>query len=173
MSKSKRPSIQGQKHSDLFQTDPAALFPLLPFIPPIWRIWESAAGKGQLMRWLNEFEGRTCYGSDIIYGHDFLTQDLGYQYDCIVTNPPYSIKTRWIKRCYELGKPFALLLPYTAMEGRDKEPRQQLYMRYGVDLLFLKNRVKFTTPNGKKGGSWFPAMWLTWKILPERIMFEE
>lgn len=177
MGESKRPKIQGQNHSDLFLTDPAALWPLVPFLNPAWRIWECACGddKTPLLDWLGFFEGFSVVGTDIrgFGGVDFLTGEPSGPWDCIVTNPPYSIKTQWIRRCYELGKPFALLLPYTAMEGHDKEPRQPLYKKYGVDLLFLKNRVKFTTPNGKKGGSWFPAMWLTWKILPERIMFEE
>lgn len=176
MGKTKRPVNQGQNHSDFFLTDPSALWPLLPYLKKDWKIWECACGvkRQPLLDWLGYFEGYNIVGTDLneYGGIDFLTTEPSNPWDAIVTNPPYSIKTQWIRRCYSLGKPFALLLPYTAMEGYYNEPRQQMYKEYGVDLLFLRNRVKFETPNGKKGGSWFPAMWLTWKMLPERIVFE-
>lgn len=154
------------KTSDLFQTDPVALGPLLPFLRPFKRIWEPAAGKGFLARSL-EFEGHEVVSTDIDRGFDFL-ELKARECDAIVTNPPYSIKDAWIERCYGIGKPFALLLPYTALEGNR---RQALYRRHGVDLLFLPRRVEFTTPSGKKGGAWFPVAWFTYKILPERMIF--
>ena len=39
------------------------------------------------------------------------------QFDCIITNPPFSLKQEFLQRCYELGKPFALLLPLTTFES--------------------------------------------------------
>jgi len=33
--------------------------------------------------------------------------------DIIITNPPYSLKEEFFKRAYELGKPFAFLMPLT------------------------------------------------------------
>jgi hypothetical protein len=160
-----RPQTSG-KTSDLFQTDPAALEPLLPFLRPFKRIWEPAAGMGFLARSL-EFEGHEVVLTDIDRGFDFLEIEAR-ECDAIVTNPPYSIKDAWIDRCYDIGKPFALLLPYMALEGNR---RQALYRRYGVDLLFLPRRVVFITPSGKKGGAWFPTAWFTYKMLPERMIF--
>lgn len=168
----KRPKrIQPQtsgKTSDLFQTDPAALEPLLPFLRPFKRIWEPAAGKGYLAMSL-KFEGHDVTLTDIDRGFDFLDTEPR-DCDAIVTNPPYSIKDAWLERCYEIGKPFALLLPYTALEG---QRRQNLYRRHGIDLLMLPRRVTFTTPSGKKGGAWFPVAWFTYKMLPERMIFSQ
>jgi hypothetical protein len=113
-------------------------------------------------------EGREVVATDLSCGVDFFEMDL--RHDAIVTNPPYSIKDPWLERCYELGKPFALLLPLTALEGIK---RQALYRKYGLDVLFLPRRVEFTTPSGKKGGAWFPVAWFTYKMLPERIIFAE
>lgn len=167
--KTKRPTIQGVKHSDLFQTCPSALFPLLPYLRGFNRLWEPACGKMKLVNWLREQEGYDVLASDIHCGWDFLEKAPHPDtYDCIITNPPYSIKNQWIERCYDLQKPFALLLPYTALEGQKRQP---LYRENGLDLLFLPNRVKFTTPSGKQGGAWFPVAWFTWGILPERIIF--
>ena len=172
MAESRRPSIQGTNHSDLFLTDPMALWPLLPYLAPFPLIWEPACGyeKKPLVGALR-LEGFGVIGTDIRQGpeNDFLTHFINPKaYDAIVTNPPYSIKDQWIARCYELGKPFALLLPYTALEGIR---RQALYRKHGIDLLVLPKRVPFTTPSGKKGGAWFPCAWFTYKMLPERLIF--
>ena len=90
-------------------------------------------------------------------------------YDCIVTNPPYSLKEEFLKRCYELGKPFALLMPLTALES---EKRQKLYRKYGIQLIIPNKRFNFETPSGKGGGSWFATAWFTWGLnLPKDLMF--
>ena len=90
-------------------------------------------------------------------------------FDCIVTNPPFSLKDRFLERCYDLGKPFALLLPLTALEGKD---RQSFYKKYGIQLIVPDSRINFYTPDGKNSGSWFLSAWYTWKMkLPHDINF--
>jgi hypothetical protein len=43
-------------------------------------------------------------GCNVVYDNiDFYNNDIG---DCIVSNPPFSNKTRVINRLYELDKPF-------------------------------------------------------------------
>lgn len=174
MGKTKKPKIQGQNHSDLFLTDPQALFPLLPYLNPKWHLWEPACGdeKTPLLDWLGFFEGFSITGTDIrgYGGVNFLTETPTKDFDAVITNPPYSIKNQWIERCYELEKPFALLMPYTTLES---PRRQKLFREHGIELLILPKRVDFTTPSGKKGGAWFPVAWFCWKILPERIIFAE
>jgi hypothetical protein len=91
------------------------------------------------------------------------------KWEAIVTNPPYSIKNEFIARAYELGKPFAFLVPYAALETPF---RQGLYKKHGVQCLFLDHRINFETPSGQGSGSWFPVMWLTWKLLPKQLMFQ-
>ena len=51
--------------------------------------------------------GYKCLSSG---NRDFLTDDVPVGVDVIITNPPYSKKDKFIKRCYQLKKPFALLL---------------------------------------------------------------
>ena len=51
-----------------------------------------------------------------IYGiNDFLTKD--YEFDYLITNPPYSNKDEIIARCIETGRPCALVLPIDALGG--------------------------------------------------------
>lgn len=170
---SRRPKLQGSGHADNFQTPATALEPLFPYLNRSWHIWEPSAGKGNLVSGLCRAEFRVT-GSDIlpdseerlfIIGEvDFLTQELGPSVapvDCIITNPPFSLKDEFLTRCYALGKPFALLLPFTALEG---QVRQALYREHGLELIVLPRRVNFETPSGKGSSSWFGTAWFTWKL---------
>ena len=162
-----KPPTMQQGSSDDFQTPDYALDILIPWLKKEWIIWECGAGKGNIVRYL-EKQGFTVKGSDILTGVDFLTSKME-PFDCIVTNPPFSLKDDFIKRCYDLGKPFALLLPLTALEGKD---RQSLYKKYGIQLIVPDSRINFYTPDGKNSGSWFLSAWYTWKMnLPHDINF--
>jgi len=156
-----------QGHRNDFQTPPEALSPLLPYISKDWWIWEPACGKGNLTNELNRLDYQ-CIGSDILTGWDFLKDEMP-AYDCIITNPPYSIKHKFIARCYELGKPFALLMPLTALET---EYRQSLYSKYGLQIILMPKRINFETPSGNGSGSWFATAWFTnWMKLPNDINY--
>ena len=145
---------------DCFQTPPIALEPLYPHLKKEWIIWEPACGTGQLSTALAK-RGFTVRGTDIIGGFDFLTFEPEH-FDCIVTNPPYSLKEEFLKRCYALGKPFALLLPLTALEGQERQP---LFEKHGVEIIIFDKRINFVTPEGKQAsGSWFMTAWFTWGL---------
>ena len=52
----------------------------------------------------------------VVYGiRDFMTRD--YQFDYLITNPPFSYKDRIIERCINTGKPCVLLLPLDTLGG--------------------------------------------------------
>jgi hypothetical protein len=159
---------QKQGSPDDFQTPPKAVIPLLPYLPKNWRIWECAAGKGNLVRAL-ESQGYQTHGSDILTGTDFLTSPPPDPFDCIVTNPPYSLKDGFLDRTYSYGKPFALLMPLTALEG---ERKHQLYREHGIQLIIPNQRINFETPYGSDMGSWFTTAWFSWKLsLPRDLVF--
>ena len=85
--------------------------------------------------------------------------------DCgAIEASPRSIKTEFIKKCYEYKKSFALLLPLTALEGVE---RSIMFSEYGIELLVFDKRIDFT---GKKA-CWFNTSWFCHSILPEKLMF--
>ena len=56
------------------------------------------------------------YDPFAIYGiTDFLTNQ--YEFDYLITNPPYSNKDKIIARCIETGKPCVLVLPIDTLGG--------------------------------------------------------
>jgi len=165
--KTKKPKLLMNGHSDEMQTPKEAIKYLLPYLKKEWIIWECAWGGGSLARHLRA-EGFEVIGENV---KDFLDVNNKINFDCIVTNPPYSLKEEFLKRAYELGKPFAFLMPLTALEGKK---RGELYRKYGIQLIIPNKRINFITPSGKGSGSWFQTAWFCWKLnLPKDLNFVE
>jgi len=143
-------------YADDFQTPSIALKTLLPYLNKDWLIWECAEGKGNLTKAFEE-GGFEVIGTDIRNGKDFMIYQPN-EFDCIITNPPYSIKQKFLERAYSLHKPFAFLLPLTTFETAK---RQKLFKKYGLEVIFLDKRINFETPSGKGSGAWFAVAWFT------------
>ena len=161
-----KPPLQ-QGSSNDFQTPIYGIEPLLPYLKKSWTIWECAQGNKNIVNFLTK-EGYKVIGSDILTGEDFLTWKPE-EFDCIVTNPPYSIKQKFLERCYKLGKPFALLLPLTTFETRK---RQKLFEDHynETKFIFLDKRINFETPTGKSSSAWFATMWVCYKLELPKIL---
>lgn len=146
---------------DRCQTPFYALDPLLPYLSKSWIIWESAAGDGQIVAKL-ELSGFNVVSSDILTGQSFFNY-LPPAWDCQVTNPPYSIKYHWLNRSYQIGKPFALLLP---LETLGAAQGQKLFEKFGIEIILLNKRINFNMPNkGYTGsGAQFPVAWFTFGL---------
>ena len=139
--------------SDEFQTPSYAVAPLLPYLPREWSIWEPSCGKGHLVQALRE-AGHSVEATDILTGNDFLTCDPP-DFDCIVTNPPFSLHTNFIRRCFEYEKPFALLLPAYVLEGAE---RQEMWRGSDVSVLYPDKRITFEGSAAKQS----PAITTCW-----------
>ncbi len=76
-------------------------------------------------------------------------------WDVIVTNPPFSLKEKWVARTMEFGKPWALLLPIGALGVR----RSYLNVFLSeCQIILPPKRIDFT---GKKS-PWQYCAWYTW-----------
>jgi hypothetical protein len=152
---------------DHFDTPDYAIEPLLKYIMPEWTVWEptDTVGKSRITALLRNNGNRVI--STGIAELDFILGKPDFDFDCIVTNPPYSVKNDFIFQCMEWRKPFALLMPLTALEG---VRRGSMYRSMGRDfgVLVLDRRVEFT------GGSvWFNTSWFCYGILPGQLIFAE
>ena len=97
---------------------------------------------------------------------DFLKDKANFEFDVIITNPPYSLKNEFLKKCYEYQKPFMLLLPLTALEGKE---RNKLYRKYGIEVIVLDKRINFMK---EKKNVWFNTSWFCHGICKEKLNFE-
>lgn len=164
----KKLKVQSKGRPDDYQTPESALIMLIPFLDRNWVVGECASGKGNLVRGFKKMKFRVL-GTDMKF--DFIRNEIADDYDVIVTNPPYSIKEKFLSRCYELGKPFALLMPLTALES---EKRQSLFREYGIQLIIPNRRINFETPSGESSSCWFATAWFTKGLnLPNDLTFFE
>lgn len=143
---------------DACQTPAYAIDPILPYLQEGWTIWEPACGEGLLEGALYD-SGFYVIPTDILTGQNFFKYEPE-NWDCLVTNPPFSIKYQWLERCYKLGKPFALLLP---VETLGAKAAQEQFIQYGLEVIFLNRRVNFKMPKKGFDGSaaQFPVAWFT------------
>jgi len=127
-------------------------------------VWECASGTNNISDYLNKL-GINVISTDIEHGVDFLGSD--YDCDIIITNPPYSLKNVFLKRAFELGKPFAMLLPLTTLESA---VRNDLFRDKNIQVLIPNKRFDFT---GKKN-CWFATAWFCWKMkFPKQLNFRK
>jgi hypothetical protein len=167
-------------------TPPYALAPMIPYLKALeqkhydnhlaFTIWEPACGTGMLSDELSS-NNFSVFSTDIESNFvdlnalaDFFTKhpiDSQFQ----LTNPPYGIKAKWIIRSFELGTPFALLVPVETLAITRLHP---YFKKYGFEVMLLDNRIDFKMPdidNWLDSSSQFPTMWLCHGILPEKTMF--
>ena len=150
---------------DELYTPEYAITPLLKYLPKDAIIWECTDfGDSNITKVLrkNGFKVVNTNKTEI----DFLKDDIDFNFDIIITNPPYSLKNQFIRKCYEYKTPFCLLLPITSLEGIE---RGKMYRKNGIELLVLDKRIDF---NGK-GKNWFNTSWFCWKVLPKQLIFKE
>jgi len=90
-------------------------------------------------------------------------------YDCIISNPPFSKKDKVLQRLTELNKPYAVLLPLPSLQGQSRFP----YLQDCQALIFDK-RINFYK-NEKQTeivkGCAFASIFICKDMLPKDLMF--
>jgi hypothetical protein len=158
--------VYNYNNGDELFTKENAIIPLLEFIPKDAVVWECAEKKaldGNITKLLRK-NGIKVITTSIHNGEDFLLTDLPKGVTHIITNPPFSLKNEFLKRCYEHNLPFALLLPTNTLDG---VARFNMYQN-GLELLLFDRRVSY---EGSKSSPPFASGWFCNKILPEKIVF--
>ena len=157
------------KASDEVYTPEYAVRPILKYIWPgeiVWCPFDKAD---------SEYVKLISKTNEVIYSHIDEGQNFFYyepeHYNVIISNPPFSCKDNVIKRLYELGKPYAVLLPIPSLQGQTRFP----YMKDCQALIFDK-RINYYTSLEKKEtqkGVSFGSFYLRRNFLPKDLIFEE
>lgn len=157
--------MQQEKNDELYTPD-EAIIPILKYLDHNLIYWECTDfGESNITKVLraNEFKVVSTNKEQL----DFIKEKANFEFDVIITNPPYSLKNEFIKRCYEYNKPFMLLLPLTALEGKE---RNKLYKDKGIEVIVLDKRINFMKT---KKNVWFNTSWFCWRICNKQLNFEE
>lgn len=135
---------QFQKNDEYF-TPSYAVYPIMKRLKEGATIWCPFDTKeSEYVKVLSE------HGFTVIHGHIRTGQDFFQaavpDCDYIISNPPYSLKSKVIKRLYEIGKPFAMLVNFQGIF--DSRERFRMFKENRVEMLWLSPRVNYLTGNG-------------------------
>lgn len=157
--------MKNGKNDELYTPDYAIKL-LLKYLPKDKIIWECTDfGSSNITKLLKQHDYKVI--STHKDNFDFLTDTPNFDFDMIITNPPYSLKNEFLKKCYQYDKPFCLLLPLTSLEGIE---RGKMFREKGIDVLVLDRRCDFMD---NKKSNWFNTSWFCYKVLPKQLIFEE
>ena len=108
--------------------------------------------------------------SHINNGVDFFERNI---YDCIVSNPPYSLKAEVFETLFGTGKPFAMLVGVVGLF--ESQRRFTMFANNTFEIMYMNKRISYhkdfesdkTALNPP-----FSSVWLTSGVLPQQIVFE-
>ncbi len=137
--------------NDEYYTPKYAVSILKPYMNKEWKTIWCPFDK----EWSNYVNLLGEWGYNVIHTHidydqDFLTYDPDFEFDAIISNPPFSIKNQILNKCYEYGKPFCLLLPYTMFFAKSSIRT----VGDNVQFLMIDDRISY---DGKRANfnSWY------------------
>ena len=101
------------KKNDELYTPKILVEPIIQYIPKDFVVWcPFDTETSEFVLCLKEKGYKVIY-SHIWQGQDFFNYEPE-EYDCIISNPPFSIKLQVFDRLFKLNKPFAILMNATA-----------------------------------------------------------
>lgn len=157
--------MQKPKNDELYTPD-EAIEPILKYLDKDKVYWEPTDFGGSNITKVLKMGGYKVIATNK-EELDFLKDEPNFEFDAIITNPPYSLKNEFLEKCYEYGKPFLLLLPITALEGKE---RGRLYREHGLEVIVLDKRINFMK---EKKNNWFNTSWFCYKVCDHELNFEK
>lgn len=160
----------GRPKNDFYRTPEEATLALLEAERFHQEIIEPACGDGAISKVL-EKAGHIVFSSDLYdYGYgkvgkDFLSGDWeGSEYFDLITNPPFKLAEKFLKRAMELRvRKFAYLLKLAFLEGQkrsyllEKSPLKSVWV--------FRNRIQMMRENETPRSSGMIAFaWFVWEI---------
>ena len=117
--------------------------------------------------------GYTVIATHISNGQDFFLIHVP-SCDCIVSNPPYSIKSEVLQRLFEIGKPFAMLVGVVGLFESQK--RFEMFRDHEFEIMYMNRRIAYFKDYAEKKPSLnppFSSVYLCHAMLPKTIIFEQ
>ena len=164
-------ALEEREVNDYYATDPKAAEWLLELEPELDNIWECACGEGHLAKVFDR-ASKLQFATDLIdrgYGGvvDFLNTDTNIKYNGdIVSNPPYKIAERFIKKALDTvtdGHKVCMFLKLTFLESKS---RKQLFEQYPPKTIWVSSSRINCAKNGdfdKYPSSAVAYAWYIWE----------
>jgi len=153
--------------NDECYTKEYAVTPILKYIPKGWTVWCPFDTKDSNFVKLISRTHKVIH-SHILEGQDFYKWEPEQEWDCIISNPPFTNKRKIFERALSFGKPFALIMSNTWLND---SATKQLFKDKDLQLLMFDKRMDFDNINTDKGIT-FSSSYFCYKFLPKQIIME-
>lgn len=121
-------------------------------------IWECFYGNGKSGEYLSDL------GFKVEHQKIDFFDDPPFDYDILVSNPPYSMKPKVFKRLAEIDKPFMMLVPVSTMTKKFLKT----YFQDKIQIVIPKTRIHFVKNGVQTKASWFDTLWICYKMNLEK-----
>ena len=175
--------------SDFYATDPKAVHKLLlKYSINGSEILEPCVGNGNIANAIKDFynnKGLNITGVDIVdrgypntIVHDYLTWKTDKKFDCIITNPPYSLAKEFVEKSMALlndgydgdGYTNGQLIMFLKIQFLEGAKRKELFEKYPPKYIYVfRNRMATWNngepldPNGKRWATTMCHAWFIWE----------
>ena len=153
---------------DEYYTPTILVEPILKYLKPqsiVWCPFDTA--KSEFVIILKE-AGHQVIHSHIWNNQDFLEYLPSEDFDYIISNPPFTNKKEILKRLYEIGKPFGMILGLPILNYQEIGNlfyHQQIQGNY-LQLLIVDKKISFDGNTASFNNSYF-----CYDMLPRDIIF--
>ena len=142
------------KKDDQYNTPKEVWESIAHLLPKDKVIYECFYGDGKSGEYLADL-GFQVEHHDI----DFF-EDPPFEYDLLVSNPPYSCKPKVFKRLAEIDKPFMMLVPVSTMTKKFLKT----YFQDKIQIIIPKSRIHFVKNSVQTKSSWFDTIWVCYNM---------
>lgn len=144
--------------------------PIIKYIPQNAVVWcPFDKENSEFVKQIRE-TGHKVIATHIDNGQDFYTYEPDDNWDCIVSNPPFTNKRKIFERALSFGKPFALIMSNTWLN--DAAPKQ-IFKERDLQLLMFDKRMKFMNNGEVQNKITFSSSYYCWNFLQKQIIMED
>lgn len=136
--------------------------PILPYVSKDKAVWCPFDTENSEFVLCLEEKGCRVIRGHIMEGKDFFEYEPP-EYDCIVSNPPFTRKLEVFKRLYDLGKPFAMVMGLPILNYQEVG---EFFLGRELQLLIVDKKVSFDGNTASFNNSFFCR-----GMLPRDLMF--
>lgn len=163
--------LTSDKEDNELYTPAYAVDPIIKYLPKNKIIWCPFDCDWSAFYQRLKETGYKVVRSSLQEGQDFFEYEPN-KWDIIVSNPPFSLKDKVLKRLYSFNKPFAILLPLNSLQGKTRYK----YFKQGIQILSFDARVCYHDRKhmvNVVNGSPFATAYFCRDLLPKDLIIEE
>ena len=159
----KQPVISFKKDDD-YETGKYIWEMMLNFVSKNKTLYDPFYCRGHTKSVMEEL-GYDCIHED----EDFFENHDKYEYDIIISNPPFSIKKKVFNELKKIDKPFMLIVPISTIT---KKYLKDNFKNDDISIIIPEKRLQFMKNGEQLKDCWFDTVFVCYKMnLEKQIIY--